>query len=148
MKKSEALKIRSMLDVIVDGIGATDEASFNAAAAIINENAIAIRTYRKDVDYVRGDLVVDPADGVPYWALHDHGPTTGQVHQPSASPTMWAHCHGTSVETAREFVAESYNPYQKGHYCIENGNVYCSNMAANVYAPSAYAQGWDQVTVE
>ena len=144
MKKSEALSLRRILDGVVDGIGAVDEATFNASAAAINENAAAIRVWRADIDYARGALAVDPENGVPYWAMHDHGPSTGQVHQPSASPSIWAHCHGTSPETARPFAAEGYNPYNKGHYSTEGGKTYLCVQDNNVFAPSVYPQAWEE----
>lgn len=140
--------MRRTMDNLVSGIGATDEATFNAAAAKINDNAAAIRVWRGDIDYKRGELAVDPENGVPYWAMHDHGPSTGQVHQPSASPTIWAHCHGTSPETARPFVAEGYNPYNKGHYCTEGDAVYRCVQDNNVFAPSVYPQAWEEHAAE
>lgn len=144
--KAQGFAIRAILDEVVTGIGATDEATFNAAAQTINAKAAAIRTWIPDGDYLRGDLAIDPADGVPYWAIHDHGRSSGHVCQPSASPTMWAHCHGTTPETARPFVAESYNPYNVGHYCTEGGTAYCCKQDAVVFAPSVWADGWEIVT--
>jgi len=141
--KARLAAIRSMLDMMVDEIGAADEASFNAKAAEINKKAAAIPVWREDKDYKRGAMAIDPADGVPYWAIHDQGPGTGQVHRPSVSPTMWAHCHGTTPETAREFVAESYNPYNEGHYCVSKGAVWRCKVNSCVYAPDAWPDAWE-----
>ena len=143
MRKQRAA-IRSILDEVVSGIGAADEASFNARAAEINKKAAAIPAWREDKDYKRGAMVVDPADGVPYWAIHDQGPGIGQVHRPSQSPTMWAHCHGTTPETARDFVAESYNPYNVGHYCKSGDKVWRCVRDAVVYAPDVWPDGWEE----
>ena len=145
--RRQGAAIRSILDEVVTGIGAVDEASFNAATAVINKKAAAIRTWIPDGDYLRGDLAIDPVDGVPYWAIHDHGRTSGHVCQPSVSPTMWAHCHGTTPETASEFVAESYNPYNIGHYCRDAGKVWRANRDAVVYAPSVWPDAWEEVSV-
>lgn len=143
--RAQGFAIRAILDDVVNEIGATDEASFNAAAAAINKKAAAIRTWIPDGDYNRGDMAIDPADGVPYWAIHAHGKTSGHMCRPSENPTMWAHCHGTSVDTARPFAAESYNPYNVGHYCTEAGYTYRCKQDAVVFAPSVWADGWEVV---
>ena len=141
--KARLAAIRSVLDMMVDEIGAADEASFNAKAAEINKKAAAIPVWREDKDYKRGAMAIDPADGVPYWAIHDQGPGVGQVHRPSQSPTMWAHCHGTTPGTAREFLAESYNPYNEGHYCVSKGAVWRCKVNSCVYAPDAWPDAWE-----
>lgn len=145
MKRREAADIRRALDNLAATIPTADEASFNGSAAAINENSAAFRLWLAEGDYVRGDVRIDPADGVPYWAMHDNGKTSGQVHQPSMSPTVWVHCHGTSPDTARPFVAEGHNPYNKGHYCTENGAVFLCVQDGNVFAPSAYPSAWEAV---
>lgn len=141
--RKKGFQIREILDDVVSGLGAENEAGFNAAAAEINRKAAAIRTYMPDRDYRRGDMVIDPADGIPYWAMHDHGPSTGQVHRPSQSPTVWTHCHGTTPETARPFAAEGHNPYMAGHYCTENGNVKRCTQNNTVHAPSVLPGAWE-----
>lgn len=143
-QRKQFFEIRRMLDNLVATIPMADETEFNASAAVINDNAAAIRVWRSDIDYKRGALAIDPENGVPYWAMHEHGPSNGQVHQPSQSPTIWAHCHGTSPETARPFVAEGYNPYNKGHYCTEGEGVYRCVQDNNVFAPSVYPQAWEE----
>ena len=143
--KAKAAAMRAILDGVVEGIGAADEASFNAAAFVINGKAAAIRTWIPDRDYVRGDLAIDPEDGAPYWAMHDHGKTSGHICQPGESPTMWAHCHGTTAQTARPFLAESYNPYQTGHYCTADGAVWRCKYDNVVYSPKDWAMAWERV---
>lgn len=138
-------EVNAILKGVVADIGAVDEAGFNAAAAVINAKAAAIQTWVADRDYLRGDLAIDPADGVPYWAIHSHGKTSGHICQPSQSPTMWAHCHGTTPETARDFVAESYNPYNVGHYCKSGDKVWRCVHDAVVYAPDVWPDGWEVV---
>lgn len=144
-KRAQAFAIRAVLDDVVNGFGAVDESSFNAAATVINAKAAAIRVYVEDADYVRGDVRIDPMDGVPYWAMHNHGVSSGHICRPSLSPTMWTHCHGTTPETARPFVAEGHNPYMTGHYCKE-GNVIARCKQDNViHAPSVLPTAWEVV---
>lgn len=144
-KKAQASAVRDVLDGVVRDIPAADETAFNSAAAVINEKAAAIPVWRNDIDYQRGALVIDREDGVPYWAIHAQGPTSGQVHQPSKSPTMWTHCHGTTPETARPFVAEGHNPYMTGHYCTEDGVAKRCNRDNVVHAPSVLPEAWDDI---
>ena len=141
-QRQRLLKIRAILDGMIDEFGMTDEATFNAKAVKVNAVAEAIRYWKEDADYLRGALVVDPVDNVPYWAMHDNGPTSGQVHKPSESPTIWTHCHGTSPETARPFVSEGYNPYMTGHYSTENGGIFECLQDNVVHAPSVLPNAW------
>ena len=144
-QRKQFFEIRRLLDETVAGYSLVNEDAFNSSAEIINRNAAAFRVWVKDADYSRGDVRVDPADGVPYWAMLNHGVSTGQIHQPSLSPTIWTHCHGTTPETARPFIAEGHNPYHKGHYCTENGAVFMCNMDFTVHAPSVLPGAWEVV---
>lgn len=111
----------------------------------INECIIAIRTWKAGQSYIRYDVRIDPADGIPYWAMHDHTSVEGQELQPSLTPSMWAHYHGTTPETARPFVQEGHNTYMNGHYCTENEIVYKCLQDNTIYAPSVYPTAWEQV---
>lgn len=144
-QRKQFFEIRRLMDEIVAAIPAADETEFNASASAINENAAAIRTWLSNGDYVRGDVRIDPSDGIPYWAMHTHGASTGLIYQPSQSPTIWTHCHGTTPETAREFIAEGHNPYMTGHYCTENGMIKRCIQDNTVYAPSVWPQAWETV---
>lgn len=141
--RNKGFQLRAILDDVVKDIGATDEASFNAKAAIINAKSAAIRTWIPDRDYKRGEMSIDPMDGIPYWALHDHGTSTGHICQPSTTPTMWTHCHGTTPETARPFLAEGHNPYMTGHYCTEGDVVARCKRDNVVHAPSILPDAWE-----
>lgn len=145
-QRAQLFDIRRILDKYEKGFNLTDESAFNAAAAAINEDAAAFRVWLPDGDYLRGDVKIDPDDNTPYWAIHSHGKSTGHVYQPSKSPTMWTHCHGTTPETARPFVAESYNPYMTGHYCTEGDAVARCKQDNIVYPPSVLPAAWDIVT--
>lgn len=147
-QRAQFFEYRRLLDELIKGYSLTNEDTFNSSADIINKNAAAFRIWSADADYLRGDVRIDPADGVPYWAMHAHGISSGHVCQPSKSPTMWVHCHGTTPETARPFMAEGHNPYHKGHYCIENGAVFLCNTDNTVHAPSALPNAWEQVEKE
>lgn len=145
-QRAQFFEMRRMMDDLVAAIPATSEAEFNAAAAEVNDKAAAIRVWIPGKTYERGAIRVDQADGCPYWAMHTHNSVPGQELQPSLSPTIWAHCHGTTPETARPFVAEGHNPYRVGHYCTEDGKTYRCAVDNTVYAPSVYRQAWEEIT--
>ena len=42
-------------------------------------------------------------------------------------------------------MAMATSPYGEGDCCTENGKTYRSKMETNVYAPSAYPDGWEEV---
>ena len=139
--------IRAIMDKVVAAIPMSNESEYNQSAAVINENSAAIRIWVSLKNYKRGDLRVSPVDGVPYWAMHDHSSVEGAELEPNASPTIWAHCHGTTPETARPFVAEGHNPYNMGHYCVENGVVARCKQDGTVHAPSVLPSAWEIVEV-
>lgn len=142
-QRKQFFEIRALMDKLVAAIPTANEAEFNGSAFAINENVAAFRVWLKDADYVRGDVRIDPLDGVPYWAMHNHGISTGQVCQPSLTPTMWTHCHGTTPETARPFVAEGHNPYMTGHYCLVDGVAKRCNRDNIVHSPAEYPDAWE-----
>lgn len=66
---------------------------------------------------------------------------------------QWRFVYSKDPRKARPFLDEpeilSLNYYNVGECCTENGHVYRSTIAANVYRPSEYAQGWDDLgTIE
>ena len=146
-QRKQFAAIRAIMDKVVAAIPMSNESEYNQSAATINENSAAIRIWVPLKNYKRGDLRVSPVDGVPYWSMHDHSSVEGAELEPSASPTIWAHCHGTTPETARSFVAEGHNPYNEGHYCTENGTVYKCNQDSTVHSPSVLPSVWEIVEV-
>ena len=142
-QRSYFFEVRRLLDELISKYNLTDENAFNSAAETINKNSIAFRTRTSEQSYKRGDVRIDPTDNTPYWAMHDHNSIKGQELQPCLTPTIWTHCHGTTPETARPFVAEGHNPYMKGHYCIENDIIYLCNTDNIVYAPSVLPSAWN-----
>lgn len=66
---------------------------------------------------------------------------------------QWRFVYSKDPRKARPFLDEpeilSLNYYNVGECCTENGHVYRSKIAANVYRPSEYAQGWEDLgTIE
>ena len=60
--------------------------------------------------------------------------------------TFWIPFHGTTPETAQDWIAPSgaHDQYNAGEYMIYNGQTYRALMAT-VYTPDEYAQAWEAV---
>lgn len=65
--------------------------------------------------------------------------------EPEELAAQWGFVWSTNPEDALPFVALSTSPYGIGECCTENGQVYRSTIDNNVWAPSAYPQGWEAV---
>lgn len=66
--------------------------------------------------------------------------------EPEELPSLWGFKWSTDPTKALPFIALSTSPYMTGDCCTENGNTYRSKIDNNVFAPSAYPQGWEEVT--
>lgn len=60
--------------------------------------------------------------------------------------TFWIPFHGTSPETAQDWIAPSgaHDQYESGEYMIWNGQTY-KCLSDTVYTPEEYAQAWERV---
>ena len=60
--------------------------------------------------------------------------------------TFWIPFHGTTPETAQDWIAPSgaHDQYEAGEYMIWNGQTY-KCLSATVYTPEEYAQAWEAV---
>lgn len=65
---------------------------------------------------------------------------------PEELPAQWGFVWSTDPAKALPFVAISTSPYNKGDCCTEDGVIYRSTIANNVWSPSAYPKGWEAVT--
>lgn len=73
---------------------------------------------------------------------YDSAIYTGEPEELSA---QWGFVWSNDPAHALPFMALATSPYMTGNCCTENGRVYASTMDNNVFAPSAYAQGWKEV---
>lgn len=65
--------------------------------------------------------------------------------EPEELPAQWGFKWSKNPEHALPFIAISTSPYMKDEVCSEDGVVYKSKIDNNVFAPSAYPQGWETV---
>lgn len=69
--------------------------------------------------------------------------STIYTQEPEDIPAQWGFQWSTDPEKALPFIALSTSPYMTGDCCTEDGKTYRSKIDNNVWAPSAYAQGWE-----
>lgn len=70
------------------------------------------------------------------------------TQEPEELPAQWGFVWSTDPAKALPFIALSTSPYGVGECCTENGKIYRSTIANNVWAPSAYPQGWTEVNID
>lgn len=71
--------------------------------------------------------------------------STVYTQTPEELPAQWGFYWSQNPENALPFVALSTSPYMTGDCCTENGVVYRSTIDNNVWPPSEYPQGWEEV---
>lgn len=67
------------------------------------------------------------------------------TQEPEELPAQWGFLWSHDPTKAQPFIALSTSPYNTGDCCTEDGTIYRSKMDGNVFAPSAYPQGWEIV---
>ena len=73
---------------------------------------------------------------------YDSGVYTGE---PETLPAQWGFKWSTEPGDALPFVAIATSPYGIGDCCTENDKTWRSKIVGNVYAPSEYPAGWEEV---
>lgn len=67
--------------------------------------------------------------------------------EPEDLPAQWRFVWATDPKKALPFVAIPTSPYATGDCCTDGGHIYRSKMDNNVYAPTSYPQGWEDLGV-
>ena len=67
------------------------------------------------------------------------------TQEPEELPAQWGFAWSTDPDKALPFIEIATSPYMKGNCCTEGGKIYRSTMDNNVFAPSSYPQGWEEV---
>ena len=65
--------------------------------------------------------------------------------EPEELPAQFGFVWSNDPAHALPFISLSTSPYMKGNVCSENDVVYRSKFDNNVWAPSAYPDGWEAV---
>lgn len=66
--------------------------------------------------------------------------------EPEDLPAQWGFVWSQDPEKAQPFIALSTSPYMTGDCCTENDVTYRSIIDNNVWSPSAYPAGWEEVS--
>lgn len=69
------------------------------------------------------------------------------TREPEQLPAQWGFVWSDDPVKAKPFLPLSTSPYMTGNCCTENGGTYRSKIDNNVWAPSAYPAGWEQVVI-
>ena len=72
--------------------------------------------------------------------------STIYTQEPEELPAQWGFAWSTDPAHALPFVAIATSPYGKGDCCTEGGKTWRSTIDSNVWSPSAYPAGWEEVT--
>lgn len=70
------------------------------------------------------------------------------TQEPEDLPAQWGFKWSTDPAKALPFIAMSTSPYGNDECCTEGGKIYRSTIDNNVWAPSAYPQGWQEVSID
>ena len=65
--------------------------------------------------------------------------------EPEELPAQYGFVWSNDPAKANPFIALSTSPYMTGNCCTENGETFRSKIDNNVFAPSAYQDGWEKV---
>lgn len=131
--------------------------------------ALAARAVSGDAD---GTELIAGEGSIPTWRQRDYSSVSvgtpykwqGQVYKlwqqhdasqagdwsPDKAVSLWDICHTTDPNKAKEYQVPqgSRGLYQKGECCLYGGQTYRSVIDSNSWAPDAYPQGWEVVSLE
>ena len=82
-------------------------------------------------------------EGLPVWCMTAHDSTGQPMWSPAYETALWAQYHGRDAAHALSFKAEGHNPYNTGHWCLEDGKAYRANRDGVVYPPSVLPEAWE-----
>lgn len=72
--------------------------------------------------------------------------STIYTQEPEELSAQWGFVWSTDPAKALPFIAMSTSPYNKGDCCTDGGKTWRSTRNGNVWSPSTYSQGWEEVT--
>lgn len=107
----------------------------------INANPAALRLWTPSA-YDIGDVRM--YKGNPYKCIQHHDSTNNAAWTPDITPSLWMQYHGTTVETARPWLAPTgvHDMYKVGEYMIwTDGSIYCCKQDTT-YNPDEYSAAW------
>lgn len=136
--------------------GAADASAIAAKSVSGEADGTVLIAAEEQIPTWRQRDYTDVPIGTPYrygdqvyklWQAHDA--TNQPDWTPDQAVSLWDICHTTDPAKAKPYVAPqgTRGMYQTGDVCTEGGKLYRSTMENNVWEPSAYPQGWKEITV-
>lgn len=71
--------------------------------------------------------------------------STIYTQEPEELPAQWGFAWSTDPAKALPFLELATSPYMTGDCCTEGGHVWRSTIDNNVWAPSGYPDGWEDL---
>lgn len=107
-----------------------------------------IPAWREDAAYTAGHVgfPVQDDDQV-YTILQPHTPAHNPGARPADLPAIYSIKHTTDPQRAKPWMAPNGTSgmYMTDDCAVEGGHVYRSTIDNNVWAPSSYPAGWDEI---
>lgn len=87
---------------------------------------------------------------IPYKCVQAHDSTNNAEWTPPSVPALWMEYHGTSKETARDWIAPTgaQDMYKKGEWMIFTDGKYYECLSDTTYSPTDLASAWRADGVE
>lgn len=119
-----------------------------AAMSLSEEDALeAVQLFpnwRPDAAYLVDDKV--QYEGILYKCLQSH--SAQEEWTPVAAPSLWAKVLIPDPNVIPEWEQpDSTNPYMRGDRVSFDGKVYESTIDNNIWSPTAYPAGWQEVNI-
>ena len=128
MKRSEALKLRSIIETAVQSL--SDESAQDAV--VLHPAWVSGIEYAMGIKVRHGSVV--------YRCLTAH--TAQDSWMPDNTPSLWAKVLKEEGTILLWQQPDSTNPYMKGDKVTHNGSVWASDVDNNVWEPGVY--GWSK----
>lgn len=89
-------------------------------------------------------------NNIPYKCVQAHDSTNNSEWTPSSTPALWMEYHGTSKETARNWIAPTgaHDMYKQGEWMIFTDGKYYECLSDTAYSPTDYFSAWRADGVE
>lgn len=113
----------------------------------INEAIEGMRLWTPGA-YAVSDIV--RYNNIPYKCVQAHDSTNNSEWTPSSTPALWMEYHGTSKETARNWIAPTgaHDMYKQGEWMIFTDGKYYECLNDTAYSPTDYSSAWRADGVE
>ena len=136
--------------------GAADASAIAAKSVSGEADGTVLIAAEEQIPTWRQRDYTDVPIGTPYkyadqvyklWQAHDA--TNQPDWTPDKAVSLWDICHTTDPTKAKPYVAPqgTRGMYQIDDVCTEGSKLYRSTMENNVWEPSAYPQGWEEIDI-